>query len=183
MKKTSESELNLTIIEKFDAKLEDLKEKLPDLKGRGINCCELTLTNIIEILGFEGHYFNNSAIPLAGGFGGYKSKQGWQGPCGAVTGACMAIGIIMGGEERMDDNRIPMAYLKAQKYCSEFESEFGSVVCADICGYDFSTPEGMVLYQKNDIWRHKCYKFVLWAAEKVKDLMKRELKKKWAKDE
>ncbi|GAH14030.1 unnamed protein product, partial [marine sediment metagenome] len=44
--------------------------------------------------GLESVFFNNLAIPLAGGFGGFKSMHGWKGPCGAICGGCAAIGII-----------------------------------------------------------------------------------------
>ncbi|MGV9174034.1 MAG: C-GCAxxG-C-C family protein [Promethearchaeia archaeon] len=179
MNDNSKANSDLSITERFEQKIDELKEALPKLEGRGINCCELTFMHILNVLEFDTAYFHNCAIPLAGGFGGYKSKEGWQGPCGAVTGACMAIGIIMGGEERIPNSKIPLAYLKAQKYCSEFEKEFGSVICAEICGYDFSTPEGMLLYQKNDVWENTCHHFVIWAVEKVSKLMRKDLKRKW----
>lgn len=131
------------------------------------------------MLDIDNYMFHNLAMPLAGGFGGYKSKDGWQGACGAVAGACMAIGIIMGGEKKMDPVKMAMAYLKASKYCSEFEEQFGTVVCADLCGYDFSEPAGMQEYQENDIWNKKCYKFVVWAVDKVRKLTRKDLKRKW----
>ncbi|TXT54678.1 MAG: putative redox-active protein [Promethearchaeota archaeon] len=165
--------------EQFQKKVEELREELPNLKGGGINCAELTLTNILQVLGIDNPYFHNLAIPLAGGFGGYKSKEGWQGACGAVCGGCAAIGIIMGGKERMGDSEIPMTYLKAAKFATDFEKEFGSVVCAEVCGYDFSTPEGMQNYQKDNVWKKTCFKFVIWAVENVPKMTKRDLRKKW----
>ncbi|MHA1292938.1 MAG: C-GCAxxG-C-C family protein [Promethearchaeota archaeon] len=145
----------------------------------GINCAELTLTNILDVLGIDNFFFHNLAIPLAGGFGGYKSKQGWQGACGAVAGGCAAIGVIMGGQEKIKPRKQALVMLKASKYASEFEKKFGSVICSQICGYDFSTPEGMSEYQKNNTWKKICYKFVLFGIDKVRKLTRRDLKKKW----
>src|SRR5665648_368393 len=96
---------------KFDEKIENLKKVLPKMR-KGVNCCELTLTNILDVLGVDSYMFHNLAMPLAGGFGGYKAKNGWQGACGAVAGACAAIGVIMGGDKKMDDGEMAIAYLK-----------------------------------------------------------------------
>ncbi len=140
------------INERFDQKIEELNKNLPNMREM-VNCAELTLTNILDVLGVDNYLFHNIAMPLAGGFGGYKSKKGWMGACGAVAGGCAAIGAIMGGKERMDDPTMAMAYLKAAKYASEFEKEFGSVVCAELCGFDFSTPEGFKEYREAGTWK------------------------------
>ncbi len=180
MSKSNLNSCQPDIIERFDEKIKKLEVSLPLMRPReGINCAELTLTNILDVLGIDNFFFHNLAIPLAGGFGGYKSKNGWMGACGAVNGACAAIGVIMGGQERIKAKNQAIVMLKASKYASDFEKEFGSVVCSKICGYDFSTPEGMVDYQKNDIWKKTCYKFVIWAIDRVRKLTKRDLKKKW----
>ena len=163
---------------RFDEKVKELEERLPTMK-KGINCAELTLTSILDVLGVDDYKFHNLAMPLAGGFGGYKSKEGWQGACGAVCGGCAALGVIMGGHERMSDEMIPIAYLKALKFATDFENEFGSVVCSKLCGYDFSKPEGFMEYQNSDAWEKKCSKMVIWAVDHVRMMSKKELKRKW----
>ena len=60
---------------KFDEIIEKLKKELPGMR-KGVNCCELTLTNILDVLGVDSYIFHNLAMPLAGGFGGYKAKNG-----------------------------------------------------------------------------------------------------------
>ncbi|MHA1729342.1 MAG: C-GCAxxG-C-C family protein [Promethearchaeota archaeon] len=170
----------LDINEKFNRKIEDLKKTLPGLKV-GVNCCALTLTNILDVIGIKNNiFFNNLAIPLAGGFGGFKSKDGWHGACGAVNGGVGAIGIIMGGKkEKMSPERIMAAYMKAVKYCSQFEKKFGSVVCKDLCGYDFSDIKEYIKYQKNNIWEKVCCKLVIGAVDMVREFTKEDLKEKW----
>jgi len=163
---------------RFDEKLRELEEKLPKLKINA-NCAELTLTSVLDVLGVDDYMFHNIAMPLAGGFGGYKSKKGWMGACGAVAGGCAALGAIMGGHEKMDSITMATAYLKASKYASEFEKEFGSVICSELCNYDFSQPEGFLDYRRNKVWETKCYKFVIWAVDKVRKLTRKALKRKW----
>ncbi len=162
----------------FDKKIKELEELLPTLK-EGINCAELTLTSVLDILGIDNYLFHNLAIPLAAGFGGYKSKEGWQGACGAVCGGCAAIGVIMGGHERMDNDMMLETALKAAQFAKEFEKEFGTVVCSELCGFDFSEPESIMEYRENDIWGKKCYHFVIWALDEIRTLTQEELKNNW----
>jgi len=163
---------------RFDEKVKELNDLLPNLK-EGANCAELTLTSVLDILGLDDYIFHNLAIPLAGSFGGYKSKNGWQGACGAVCGGCSAIGIIMGGHKRIDNEIMLEVYLKAAKFATDFEKEYGSVVCPELCGYDFSEPEGMIEYRKNGTWTKKCYYYVVWAVDQVRKITSRELKIYW----
>ena len=163
---------------KFDEKIKDLEEKLPSM-GVGANCAELTAASILEILGIKNGVINNLMIPLAGGFGGFKSQNGWSGACGAVCGGIAATGVILGGKERMPNNLIPVAYMKAAKFATDFEKEYGSIKCADLCGYDFSDPNAFIEYGKNDTWAKTCYKFVVKAVDNVRKLMRKELKKNW----
>lgn len=163
---------------RFDKMIRQLEEKLPKMR-MGVNCAELTLTSVLEVLGIKNGVINNAMIPLAGGFGGYKSKKGWQGACGAVCGGCAATGVILGGKERMSNALIPVAYLKAAKFATDFEKEFGTVVCSGLCGYDFGDPNAFMEYRKNNTWENTCTKFVLWAVDHVRKLMRNDLRKKW----
>ncbi|MFX1493485.1 MAG: C-GCAxxG-C-C family protein [Promethearchaeota archaeon] len=163
---------------RFDEKVQEIEKILPDLK-KGVNCAELTLTNVLDVLGVDNYMFHNIAMPLAGGFGGYRSKKGWMGACGAVAGGCAAIGAIIGGKERMNDRLMVITYLKASKYVTEFEKEFGSVVCSELCGFDFSDPNGFIKYRESGTWKKKCYKFVVWAVDRVRKITRKDLKRKW----
>ncbi|MFX0082810.1 MAG: hypothetical protein ACFE94_13755 [Candidatus Hodarchaeota archaeon] len=77
-----------------------MKITLPPMgKNIGNSCAADTLNSIIEVLNLgEGkfNYFNKLAVPF-NVFAHFKGKIGWNGPCGAISGALAAIGIIMGG--------------------------------------------------------------------------------------
>ncbi|WXG42564.1 MAG: C-GCAxxG-C-C family protein [Promethearchaeati archaeon SRVP18_Atabeyarchaeia-1] len=169
--------------ERFNQKIKNLEISLPALK-KGVNCAELTLTSILDILGVDNILFHNAAIPLASGFGGYKSKKGWMGPCGAVSGGCAAIGVIMGGnKETTRYQDMPAVYLTAKKFAQDFEKDFGSVVCSELCGYDLSDPTNFLAYLRDGTWTKKCYKFVVWSVDEVGKLTKRHLATKWGMQE
>ena len=173
---------NTDINERFDEKIEELKTSLPPL-GRdiGTSCAAQTLTHVLNVLGlkdFDTVYFNNLAVPFSG-FGSYSSKSGWSGPCGIVSGSIAAIGVIMGGQEKLKSLETPLVYTKAQKFATRFEGKFGSVCCKDICGYDLGKTENIKEYVKTRTWENKCVPFLLFAIDQLRKLTKRELKNKW----
>ncbi len=163
---------------KFDEKIKELEEILPKMV-KGVNCGELTLTSVLEILGIKNGIINNLIIPFGGGFGGYKSQSGWSGACGAVSGGCAATGVILGGKERMSNDLIHISELKAAKFATAFEKEFGSVQCSNLCGYDFSDPNAFREYRKNNTWAKTCHKLVIGAVDTVRKVMRKELKSNW----
>jgi hypothetical protein len=164
---------------KFDEKIKELEKTLPDVNPAEGGCAEITFTSILDILGFQNGLFHNLMIPLMGGLGGYKSKKGWAGPCGVVCGSCAAIGVIIGGREKMSKDLVPIAFIKSKQFPTAFEKEFGSVVCPDLCGYDFSKQEAFVEYFKNNVWEKTCYKFITWAVDTVRDITQEELVTQW----
>ena len=172
---------NKDIMTRFDEKLENLKEEIkrPNL---GANCAILTFKNILDVLGKEelkSHYFTNLAAPFPL-FGGFKSKDGWKGPCGTVCGALAGMGIILGGPKEISKaSEVRKAEMNAGRFAIQFAKKFGSICCADICGYDLTKPEDMMEYMKNNTWENKCMYFVLFAIDQVRKQTGKELKKHW----
>jgi hypothetical protein len=166
---------------KFDEALKQFEEMFPKANPTEGGCADLTLRSILGILGIEDNLINNIMIPLSGGLGGYKSEKGWYGPCGAIVGGCAAVGAILGGKERerMAPNLIMPAFMKSAQFAKDFEKEFGTVVCQNLYGYDFSHPNNIMEYVKNGVWGTTCYKYVLWTIDHIRKHMKKELKKNW----
>ncbi|MFW9971011.1 MAG: C-GCAxxG-C-C family (seleno)protein [Candidatus Odinarchaeota archaeon] len=162
---------------KFDEAIKKLENDLPKEMPGG--CAEATMRHFLNVLGIEDELINNIMIPLSGGLGGYKSEKGWAGPCGAVVGGCGAVGVILGGKEKMNPNLVMGAYMKSAQFAKEFEKEFGSVICPNLSGYDFSDPNAIMEYMKEGVWGKKCYKYVLWAIDNVRKMLNNELKEKW----
>ena len=94
----------IDINKRFEEKLIELESLLPPLgKNIGNSCAADTLNSIIEVLDLKDAknvYFNNLAVPFSG-FAHFKGKNGWKGPCGAISGALAAIGIISGGKDKI----------------------------------------------------------------------------------
>ena len=173
--------LKTDIIKRFDEKLIELKDTLPPLgKNIGNSCAADTLNSIMDVLNLgEGKdsYFNNLAVPFSG-FAQFKSKNGWKGPCGAISGALAAIGIIMGGQDKIKDLDVPKVYGKAVRFAKRFEEEFGSVMCEELCGFDLNID--LRQYVKTRAWENKCCNFILFAVDNVSKITKKELKQNWS---
>jgi C_GCAxxG_C_C family probable redox protein len=168
------------VFERFQCKIEELKKTLPPL-GRtpGTSCAAVTFTNILAILNsdvFDSFYYNNLAVPFSG-FGSYVNDKGFKGPCGIVSGSIAAIGVIMGGQEKLKRENVSPVFNKAMQFADKFEKKFGSVSCHDICGYDLT--KDYRTYVKENIWEKKCCNFVLSAIELVMKLTRKDLKAKW----
>ena len=165
----------------FDKRIKKLEETLPKLEGEK-NCAALTLTNVVDILGISevnSFYFNNLAVPLGGGFGGFKSIKRWKVPYGAVSGGCAAIGLIIGGRKRLKLKDHLKTYQKAAIFAHYFEKEFGSVACQELCGTDFSDLSSVNEYLSNNVWEKQCFKYVIFALDQIRKLLAFELIKKW----
>ncbi len=168
------------IFQRFSDKIEELKETLPATdRDFGNSCAAHTFNNILDVLNskeFDKCYYNNLAIPFSG-FGSYINDKGWKGPCGVVSGAITAIGIIMGGQKRTDSRYVPLVFTKAIQFSYKFEEEFGSVSCHDLCGFDLTKEYQQ--YKEEHVWEKTCCNFVYFAIDLVRKLTRKDLKTKW----
>ena len=107
----------------------------------------------------------------AGLFGGIGGQQ--QATCGAVAAGAVALGY----RHRCplsDDEAVKKAKLVIEKEASElakeFTKEFGTVVCIDLVGIDFSVPEQRRRYFAENITKDTCDRFVAFAVRKLYEL-------------
>jgi C_GCAxxG_C_C family probable redox protein len=113
---------------------------------------------------------------IASNFGG--GVAGWGTACGAVTGAAMSIGLLMGTNgteslEEFEEKREKMRNL-SQEFNQAFEEKWGHVNCYDLLGVNTRTPEGKAKYEEMKArGETKCGEYVEWAAEKVLELLKK----------
>ena len=85
------------------------------------------------------------------------------GPCGALSGALMALGAVLG--RRSPQDSMDRVYAAAGHMIEEFEGEFGSRNCqALLDGCDLGTPEGQTMFRERG-FRTRCQEFTGRAAE------------------
>jgi C_GCAxxG_C_C family probable redox protein len=98
----------------------------------------------------------SAAVALNGGIA-------WSGgPCGALTGAALAVGML--SERRIEDHA--RAKLVARELVAEtmdaFRHEHGSVDCRELIGCDLRAPGGHDAFLASGIWRDGCLRQVEW---------------------
>ena len=129
-------------------------------------CSESVLLATCEAFGIE---VDEKVIPriayaFAGGVGNTGSI------CGAVAGATMAIGLIKGRGETMEEMFSILGL--AAEFRKRFEAEKETINCRELTGADLTTPEGLEQYMKSDVPQTVCFPVVATTYRLVVDLLK-----------
>lgn len=132
------------------------------------NCCESVLIRMDEKHTLPG--LGPDVMRLASNFGG--GVAGWGSACGAVTGAAMAFGLLMGteGDENPGEFKVKRDRMRAltQVFIKAFEEKWGNVGCYGLLGVNTRTPEGKARYEEMKARREThCEEYVRWTAEKA----------------
>lgn len=140
--------------------------------GIRFNCCESTLMRLDEMHLLPG--FGQAVMRIASNFGG--GVAGWGSACGAVTGAAMAFGLVMGteGDENPVEFQAARDRMRAQTqvFNKAFEEKWGHVDCYGLLGVNTRTPEGKARYEEMKArGETHCEEYVRWAAEKTASIL------------
>ena len=130
----------------------ELKRKLLS----GLNCSQCVFGAFAERFDYAEEEF----CRMAAGFGGGMMRGD---TCGAVTGGLMALGLAFGEDpERMHE--------KVQQFQKAFSDRFGSTVCRELVGFDYSVP-GERRKAIAAGAEENCPEFVAEAAEMIEKLL------------
>ena len=103
--------------------------------------------------------------------GGIAGQQ--QAPCGAVSASAVCLG-LRHRCSLADKDRAEQARVKARQYASEivrdFTDRFGTIICRDLLGFDFSDTEAARRFRESGMWRDKCNKYVEFIIERLYEL-------------
>ena len=129
-------------------------------------CSESVLLATCEAFGID---VDEKVIPriayaFAGGVGNTGSI------CGAVAGATMAIGLVKGRGETMEEMFSILGL--AAEFRKRFEAEKETINCRELTEADLTTPEGIEQYMKSDVPQTVCFPAVATAYRLVVELLK-----------
>ena len=102
-----------------------LNEKIPYFSDDGLSCAESSLRWLIEN-GYADLPLNTVRIMT-----GLHGNMGHCANCGAVNGCVVALGANFGRTEVGQE--MGLLYRLVDEFMDEFEREFGSVKCAELC--------------------------------------------------
>ncbi len=94
----------------------------------GYNCAQAVLLAFAEDAGLE----KDTALRLASSFGG--GVGGMREMCGALSGACMAAGLLFGYDSPDAKEEKAAHYARIRTIADAFRAEFGTILCRDILG-------------------------------------------------
>ena len=114
---------------------------------KGFSCSQSVFSTFAPELGLS----EETALKIASAFGGGMVRQGEV--CGAVTGALMTLGLVYGSASPDDEEAIRQA---GQDLMRRFKEENGSLLCRDLTGHEFDTPEGLEKARESGVFNTIC---------------------------
>ena len=100
--------------------------------------------------------------------GGIAGQQ--QAPCGAVSASAVCLGLrhrcSLADKQRAKQSRLD-ARQNAHELVRDFTEKFGTIICRDLIGIDFSKPDAYRQFQESNISKEKCDKYVQFVIEKL----------------
>lgn len=128
----------------------------------GLYCAESVLKTLAQRQGVD----DPQLTAMATGFCGGLSRTA--GPCGAVTGAVMGLGLALGRSDAAGSAQ--PAYQATQTLLRRFGDEFGATNCADLLGCHLGTPEGRQAFNEGQMHR-RCATYTGRAAELAAEII------------
>ena len=140
------------------------KDKAIELFMQGANCAQAVLVAFSDLCGLE----EKQAWRIAAPFGGGLSRQ--REVCGAVSGMCMAAGLLYGYEQDCSDLEKGAHYRLIQELCGRFRQQLGSIVCRELLGAKKATTHPEPDARTAEYYRTRpCARLVGLAAEILED--------------
>jgi C_GCAxxG_C_C family probable redox protein len=133
-----------------------------------LNCAESTSKAVSDHFNVGRCGFPRAATPFGGGI----ARGG--GPCGAVTGTLLGIGLLYGREAGGDHHHLDRVYAMVHEFQNEFHRRFGSTMCRELLHCDISTNAGRIQAKKSKLFEKRCPDFVAGAMDILADIVEKE---------
>lgn len=143
-------------------------EAAVELHGKGCNCAQAVLGVFAGDLGLG----EEDALRIATAFGGGMGRTG--GVCGAVSGACMVLGLRSDMRRPEDTAAKDSAYLRMQEFSRRFHERHGDTSCTGLLGVDLRTGEGLQAARERQLFSTRCNDLIRSAVEILEHMGKGE---------
>lgn len=121
--------------------------------SNGLNCCQKTVNAFAEDLNID----MDTTLKMTAGFGsGFTQGE----VCGAVSGACITIGLKYASSDMDDLGAKKVTKEKVNLFMENFKKENGTIKCKELLGYDCSTEEGAKIIGEKGLHQKLCPKFI-----------------------
>ena len=140
-------------------------EKALTYFDQGFVCSQAVFSSYAEELGLD----VDMAMKVSTAFGGGMARTA--GPCGAVTGALMAIGLKYGRVELEDKAAKDKTYVLSTELMNRFSQKFGSIQCNSMLGVNISSEEGMAQAIEQNLFTTLCPAYIRYTMEILEELL------------
>jgi C_GCAxxG_C_C family probable redox protein len=120
------------------------------LHGKGCNCAQAVLAVFSADQGLD----REMTMRVATGFGGGMGRSG--NTCGAVTGACMVLGLSRGMRRAEDAAAKESTYALVAEFCRQFMEKHATLVCRELLGVDIGTAKGLEAARDRGLFTSRC---------------------------
>lgn len=128
----------------------------------GFNCSQAILATYCEEFGLD----KKTALQIACGLGAGMGRL--QETCGAVSGACLLIGLSHGKFQKEDDPAKEKTYALVREFHRLFQERNGATSCRELLGIDLMTGDRQIVAERV---KSVCPKMVRDAAEIIEQLL------------
>lgn len=133
------------------------------LFGTGFYCAESVLLAVARAHGLETPELSRLATGLCSGM----SRSG--GPCGALSGGILALGLLLGREH--PEEAVDSCYAASQQLIAAFRQHWGSTACFTLLDCDLSVEHGRQQFKDMGLKEQICIPATRWAAEAVQGIL------------
>ncbi len=131
---------------------------------QGGNCAQSVLAAFGPELGLD----ERACLRVAACFGAGIGRLGLT--CGAVTGACMVLGLRHAHEMAEGADGRTKVYGRVQELSRRFRERFGHLDCSALTGCDLTTPEGRQSFADRGLHAGLCAGLVDGAVEILEEM-------------
>jgi len=134
----------------------DVRRLAEEASASGLYCAEAVVSALAKAQGIDSGLIPKIATAFCGGMACTC------GPCGALTGAIMGLGLSLGRSEA--GQPVHESYAATRELVKAFEQEFGARNCDELLGCDLGTAEGQAMFREQNLHR-RCARYTSRAAE------------------
>jgi C_GCAxxG_C_C family probable redox protein len=144
--------------------MEKQKEALLRFNQQGANCAQ----SVLATFAAEHRLDEKQALNLAACFGAGIGRMGFT--CGAVSGACMVLGLRHGPDMENGMDGRTRVYGKVQDFTARFRERFGHLDCAALTGCDLTAASGRKTFAERGLHAGLCSGLVAGAVEILEEM-------------
>jgi C_GCAxxG_C_C family probable redox protein len=148
----------------MEIQMDRVEEAVNSIKS-GFLCSQAILSTYGKEFGLDAA----TAHKIACGFGAGMSRLG--STCGAVSGACMVIGLKYGKSTALDNDSKEKTYQVVRQFVAEFIKRNKTTNCRNLLGLDLGNPEDYEKAKDRGLFVTLCPKLVKDAAEILEGIL------------